>query len=243
MTDSTRICKKCGEEKPIDSFYSSVDNRSGKLTHASICNKCSTSKTREYVKKHPDKNKKWQKDYYERHKSKINEKSRIKSLTPEAKQKKKEYTAIYQKTESRKESSKRYRETHRDEIKQRAVNYKDKARQITKERLKTDINFKIKTILRTRVWAALNGNVKKSTLSEYLGCDILFFRGHIESLWSENMSWENYGLWGWHIDHIIPCASFDLSKREEQLKCFHYTNLQPLWRIDNIRKGDRIQVA
>ena len=51
------------------------------------------------------------------------------------------------------------------------------------------------------------------------------------------MTWENHTPTGWHVDHIIPCAAFDLSKPEEQRKCFHYTNLQPLWAIDNIRKG------
>ena len=52
------------------------------------------------------------------------------------------------------------------------------------------------------------------------------------------MSWDNQGEW--HIDHIIPCASFDLTNEEEQEKCFHYTNLQPLWAIDNMVKGCKI---
>jgi len=61
------------------------------------------------------------------------------------------------------------------------------------------------------------------------------------------MSWDNYGtgyngkgMEQWHIDHIIPCASFDLSKPSEQKKCFHYTNLQPLWAKDNLRKKDKL---
>jgi hypothetical protein len=51
------------------------------------------------------------------------------------------------------------------------------------------------------------------------------------------MNWENQGEW--HIDHILPCASFDLTKEEEQRKCFHYTNLQPLWAKDNMIKGSK----
>jgi len=51
------------------------------------------------------------------------------------------------------------------------------------------------------------------------------------------MSWDNYGYRGWHIDHIRPCASFDLTDPEQQRECFHYTNLQPLWWQDNLRKG------
>ena len=54
------------------------------------------------------------------------------------------------------------------------------------------------------------------------------------------MSWENYGYYGWHIDHIIPCSKFDLSKLEEQKKCFHFTNLQPLWALDNIKKSNKL---
>lgn len=52
------------------------------------------------------------------------------------------------------------------------------------------------------------------------------------------MGWDNYGEW--HIDHIIPCSSFNLSILEDQKKCFHYTNTQPLWKIDNLRKGNRV---
>jgi hypothetical protein len=54
------------------------------------------------------------------------------------------------------------------------------------------------------------------------------------------MTWQNYGYYGWHIDHIKPCASFDLRKPSEQRKCFHYSNLQPLWAKDNLQKSDKI---
>jgi len=53
------------------------------------------------------------------------------------------------------------------------------------------------------------------------------------------MTRENHGKNGWEIDHIKPCVSFDLSKPEEQKKCFHYTNLQPLWKEDNLKKGNK----
>lgn len=74
-----------------------------------------------------------------------------------------------------------------------------------------------------------------------LGCSIEDFKKHLESLWQPGMSWCNYGLRGWHIDHVIPISSFDLVIKQEQLKACHYTNLQPLWAKDNLSKGDRYE--
>jgi len=54
------------------------------------------------------------------------------------------------------------------------------------------------------------------------------------------MNWDNWGIYGWHIDHIKPLASFDLTKREQLFEAVHYTNLQPLWANENLSKGDSI---
>ena len=70
-----------------------------------------------------------------------------------------------------------------------------------------------------------------------IGCSLEELKKHLESQFKPGMSWKNRGRNGWHIDHIKPCASFDLSKSEEQHKCFHYSNLQPLWAKENLRKG------
>ena len=104
-------------------------------------------------------------------------------------------------------------------------------------------NYKIGKKIRARIKEAIkfyNSN-KCFKSEELLGCTILDARKHIESLFKEGMMWENHGHGGWHIDHIIPCKSFDLTKPEEQKKCFHYTNLQPLWAKDNLKKGCRYE--
>ena len=93
---------------------------------------------------------------------------------------------------------------------------------------------KLKANLRARMYAFVKGKNKNSSF-EFVGCSIDELKKHLSSQFTEGMSWENYGEW--HIDHIKPCASFDLSILEEQKKCFHYSNLQPLWAKDNLKKG------
>jgi hypothetical protein len=73
---------------------------------------------------------------------------------------------------------------------------------------------------------------------ELLGCTISFFIKHLEKHFRPGMSWENYGKW--HIDHIIPCAAFDLGDPSQQRQCFHYTNLRPLWAIQNLKKHHKV---
>jgi len=93
---------------------------------------------------------------------------------------------------------------------------------------------RIKDSLRSRLYSFVKGKNKKSSF-EYVGCSIDELKNHLSSQFTEGMSWENYGEW--HIDHIRPCASFDLSKEDERFKCFNYSNLQPLWAKDNLKKG------
>lgn len=82
------------------------------------------------------------------------------------------------------------------------------------------------------------GAKKAAKTMQLLGCDVIAFKAHLESLWLSGMTWENYGYRGWHIDHIRPCASFDLTDPEQQRACFHYTNLRPLWANANMAKSD-----
>ena len=136
------------------------------------------------------------------------------------------------------EYCKKWRAEHKNEV----LEYKEKNnkkfreyRKKWKDNNKDKINEynnrpEVKTVvrLRGRIRSAMKGISKSQSTIKLLGCDIITFLKYIESKFAEGMTWENYGLYGWHIDHIIPCSSFDLTKPEEQSICFHYTNLQPL---------------
>tara|TARA_R110002110_G_scaffold387970_1_gene600072 strand:+ start:266 stop:1000 length:735 start_codon:yes stop_codon:yes gene_type:complete len=104
-----------------------------------------------------------------------------------------------------------------------------------KIRRKNDPNYKLLSNLRTRLWYALKGNSKTASTMELIGCSIEELWNHLESKFESWMTRENYGLWD--VDHIIPCAKFDLTNPEQQKFCFHYTNLQPMEHIANIKKG------
>lgn len=92
---------------------------------------------------------------------------------------------------------------------------------------------------RVRVSQGIKNNVKSQRTINLIGCTIQQLKQHLESQFKPGMSWDNYGkgIGKWSIDHIKPICLFDLTKEEEQKKCFHYSNLQPLWTIDNSLKG------
>jgi len=110
-----------------------------------------------------------------------------------------------------------------------------------KKNLKSNINARISANLRSRLWSALKAQScnKSGHTYELIGCSIEFLKQYLENLFLPSMSWSNYGFGSdkWHIDHIIPCANFNLTKPNEQKKCFHYSNLQPLWQPDNFSKN------
>jgi len=110
-----------------------------------------------------------------------------------------------------------------------------------KIKCQTNIQFKLSRLIRSRILQVLKRNTKSGHTLELLGCSVEFLKKHLESKFKSGMTWDNHGFHGWHIDHIRPCSSFDLLKPEEQAKCFHYTNLQPLWAEENLKKKDKYE--
>lgn len=142
------------------------------------------------------------------------------------------------KLKSNKLWSKNNKEKHRFLLKRWFQKNKDLIREKNKKRRYIDPYYKITLILRSRLTNALRNNLRYKSTLELLGCSVEKLWAHLEKSFKPGMTRENHGEW--HIDHIIPCISFDLSKPEEQNKCFHYTNLQPLWAHQNLSKGAKI---
>ena len=98
----------------------------------------------------------------------------------------------------------------------------------------TDIQHQLKMLIYAQMHQALKS--KKNTTLSYLGCDLDTFKKHLESQFDDKMTWENRGQYGWHIDHIKPVNTFDLTKEDRILECWNYTNLRPLWWEDNLTR-------
>lgn len=97
-------------------------------------------------------------------------------------------------------------------------------------------SLRLKENMRSRVWDALKNNAKSANTETLVGCTIAELWNHLESQFDSEMTRDNYGEW--HVDHIIPCDAFDLSRPEEQRRCFNYRNLQPMWGSENSSKGN-----
>lgn len=114
---------------------------------------------------------------------------------------------------------------------------KERKRLRYQERYYNDPKFHIKKVMKSRMRMALKNNQKAGHTLELLGCSIDEFKKWMEYQFDPYMNWENQGSY-WHMDHIKPCASFDLTKEAEQYTCFHWTNIQPMYGPENISKGE-----
>jgi len=136
-----------------------------------------------------------------------------------------------------------YAENHRDELKRYRRSYRVKnrlrlrvkRRVYNKKKRAKDFNWRLRRVLTSRVGMAIKVGSKSSGTLNLLGCSVGQLREWLEAQFESGMSWKNYGEW--HIDHIKPCAAFDLTDSVQQKQCFNFTNLQPLWANENQTKG------
>lgn len=109
---------------------------------------------------------------------------------------------------------------------------------LRRNKRRNNLQYRLACNLRNRLNKALKNLTKSESTKKLLGCTMEELKTHLQNQFSIGMSWDNYGQW--HIDHIRPCSSFDLSDTEQVNQCFHYSNLQPLWAKDNWSKGSKL---
>jgi hypothetical protein len=244
-----KLCTKCNIKKSLDSFNKSKTFKDG-LNY--ICRECSKKHFKEYyynnkkllsekakikyksldkseIRVNNEKNKQARQIHYIENKEKIQIKHKI----------------YYEKNKDRiLEKQKIYNQNNSEIIAKKCKEYRIKNKKIINEKIKkkkkTNPLYKLTCSLRSRISTIINksSNYKKSSIKNIIGCSYEEVKQHIENQFVEGMTWENHGLYGWHIDHIIPLKT---GKTEEEIKNLcHYTNLQPLWAKDNLQKGIKI---
>lgn len=244
-----KICKKCGIQKPLEDFpfikihniyrgtckicinkqscinriknidESRKQSRASSIKHYARNRKCIREKAIKHLIENKNENSIYRREYYSKNAAK--ERGRSKKFYAKDIEKSRERGRI-----------------------NRAKNI-DHARAVKRARyqkVKNNTEFRLKMNLRSRLRHAMKKqNADKLTKIFVLtGCTIKELITYIESQFQKDMNWNNYGFRGWHIDHILPCASFNLTDPEQQKECFHYSNLQPLWAKDNLSKGAKV---
>jgi len=137
----------------------------------------------------------------------------------------------------------RWRDVNGEHIKNWRKDWQKRNPNYKREKYYNSIQYRISECLRARLWSAIHNKSKTGSAVRDLGCTIPKLMEHLEKQFKHGMTWKNYGLKGWHIDHIKPLAIFDLTDREQFLEACHYTNLQPLWWHENLAKGAKYEPA
>lgn len=202
------------------------------------CKSCKSKKDKENYKRRAEKVKNKVKEYYYKNRDSI-----LKRIAES--ETKKEYQKKYR--ELNKEElnlyARNYKLTNKERIKEQRKEYRllnrDKIRSYEKHKLETDSLFKLAKRCRNRLQEALKAKnwTKQCKFKDYIGCDLATLKSHLEAQFKDGMTWENYG--DWHIDHKYP-LSLATSPEEIYALC-HYTNLQPLWALDNLAKSNKIE--
>jgi hypothetical protein len=183
-----------------------------------VCKECANAIKREHYNNNKSAALANKKEYYQKNKESI-------------KAKVKEYRNRPTGKECRKEYNQKYYAANREKLIQDSIEYE-------RERKKIDPLYRAVRNVRDRARKAFKDGAFSKTTESLLQCSLADLKIHIESKFQDGMSWDNYGYTGWHVDHIIPLSS--ANSLEELEKLCHYTNLQPLWAIDNFKKGDSV---
>lgn len=239
---NTKTCTKCQEDKDFVHFHK---NKCGKFGISYWCKSCSSVYKKQHSLLNKEHIKSSSKLYRQQNKDKINKsiaeyneknKERVFKRRKRYRDQNKEKLKLYFRSEKRKKYNKKYVESNKERLQEYKNNW-------AKKRRKTNPTYKFSLYLRSRLYSALKNNYRNGSAVKDLGCSLEFLKSYLEVRFQPGMTWENWSLGGWHIDHKIPLASFDLTKREDLLKAVHYTNLQPMWAKENLSKGKKLNHA
>lgn len=233
-----KVCSKCKEEKELCDFSKLTSSKDGYKHECKLCVKNYYKENKEYIL---DRNKKWKKnnenkikislkEYYKKNKQKLlnYHKEYYEENKPSIMEKMKTY--YLDNLEKKQEYIKNYRKDNKDKINERLRNYrKIKRKEDILYKLSQNLSHRLRQLLKTKTI------IKNKKTEMVIGCDKEFLKEHLEKQFKDGMSWENYGYEGWHIDHIIPLAS--AKNKEEVYELCHYSNLQPLWAKENMKKN------
>ena len=219
-----KTCCRCKEIKDYDNFKK---NRSRKDGYASNCRSCDKIDYEKNKEKNSERFKKWRENNIE----KINERKKNYRKNNIEKVREQERNLYYKRIDY----YIKYREDNKEHYKKWRDENKDKKYEYMKERLKIP-QWRIALRCRTRIRRALKNIPKTNKTQDLIGCSWQDLVNHLENTKVPGKDYTNA-----HIDHIKPCASFDLTDPEQQKECFHYTNLQFLPAIENLQKGSKLQ--
>jgi len=217
-----KTCTKCGKEKPLDSFHKNDRSADGRRPD---CKTCRLAKVKKWADDNRENKRRKDKEYRLAHADEINVRVRVRRSEAPEHFRKLGRESYQRNKEKDKRRSKEWKKKNRDRVNERT------------RKLRSTPEGKMRHALSNRIRQALTNNHKSQSSMELLGCTIEQLRAHLEALWQEGMSWDNYGKKGWHIDHIRPLASFDLTDPAQQREAFHYSNCKPEWESDNTSKG------
>ena len=219
-------CRRCSQNKDPSDFHRNSSRSSG---FSCYCCQCKRELDAADRKKHLDERRRKARVRYAKDPERVRDRNR---------------RAYAKHIDRRKSASKVYREAHKEEIRNRAIRYRASHREQRNAhetaRRAADPLHKLRVYLRSRLNKHIRGKWKSASHVRDLGCSLKNLKTYIESLFLPGMSWDNRSPEGWHLDHIRPLASFDLSDPEQLKQAVHYTNLQPLWAADNMAKGSRV---
>lgn len=234
-----KVCTMCGEEKQLTEFALEKNNK--KDGRRASCKKCTSERIKKYFEENPEKKKAFDKESYEKRKEKVLQQKKEYYLKKkqEILLARKEY---YEKNiEKKREYNKEYKQKNIDKLRERSRLYHRKhASSLSrkkKERIENDHLLTFKEKMRMLVknsFYRLKHNKRVKTV-DMLGADWETVREHIVSQFKDGMTWEAFVAGEIHIDHIKPLATATCA--EDIVKLNHYTNLQPLWALDNLQKG------